>query len=345
MKPIRKTLTALALALAAVCVAPGVAPAGAAEGEKVTAAYRVWHWNVAGSTLHDGRTDTGMVAEAVGSIRAQDPDFVSFNEICRTQYEAIRDLLKAAPAPGAAPWTSATDYARFATSRKAGTGICQGEAFGNALFSKRNLGISRTYVLPPDHTEEEALADPRVEDRTMLCAPLADQPNMKFCTTHITGSNRRLPDPVTSPKINTQQLNEVKAILDGFAANEQSYLLAGDLNARPGYSRLDPLMTVHTELDGADPLHCPGYGEWTAMTTTPDTSPEACASNEGNVKLDFVLARTGQMDGTYTADSKAIPASCKLDGEPNRLCSDHRVLTGTAHLAVRTGPVVTPPTG
>lgn len=337
MKPIRKTLAALALAFAAVCTAPGAAPAGAAE-VPTTTSYGVWHWNVAGSSMHAGLTDTGMVTEAVGSIKAQDPDFVSFNEICRTQYEAIRDLLAAEPSP----WTTATDYARFATTRKAGTGICQGESFGNALFSKNRLGTSRTYVLPPDYTAEEAAADPGVEDRSMLCAPLFDQPRMRFCTTHITGSNRRLPNPLTSPKINQQQLNAVRDILDGFATAGDAYLLAGDLNARPGYTRLDSLMKAHTELDGADPLHCPGYGEWTAVSTPPDDDPAACASNEGNVKLDFVLARTDRMDGTYTADSRAIPTTCRLDDAPNRPCSDHRVLIGSAHLTVTTESPTTP---
>ncbi|MFF5447158.1 endonuclease/exonuclease/phosphatase family protein [Streptomyces sp. NPDC012888] len=326
----------LAAAFAAVCATQAAGPAQAAGESMPVAEYRAWHWNVAGSTFHGGSTQNGMVTAAVGSIRAQDPDFVSFNEICRTQYDEILRRL-AAPYGDSGPWTrGAVSYARFATSRQANTGICQGEAFGNAIFSRHELGVSQTYVLPPDYTPEEALQGP-VEDRTLLCAPLKARPKMKFCTTHITGSNRPMPTE-SSAKINKQQLDAVSGILDGFAQAGQSYLLAGDLNAQPhpDYVRLDKLMEAHTELDSADDAHCPGYGEWTAVGTT----GKGCVTNGTNPKIDFILARTGQMDGTFTADAKVIPETCEVKNkvtgvvESLRPCSDHRVLIGSAHLRV-----------
>ncbi|MEV7519548.1 endonuclease/exonuclease/phosphatase family protein [Streptomyces sp. NPDC091371] len=351
MRSIGRAAGAAALALAAVLVSAGSAPAGAGADPVPTTVktYTVWHWNVAGHKINKGLDGTAstdavweangarwMVDEAVGSIKTQNPDFVSFNEICRGQYEEIRGKLSS----GATPWTEAASFARFATTHAAGTTVCNGEAFGNALFSKAELGISRTYVLPADYTQAEADSGGYTEDRSMLCAPLAAQPKMKFCTTHITGSNRRLPEP-TSPKINGQQLNAVRDILDGFTAAGESYLVAGDFNAQPGFARLGPLMEGRTELDGADPAHCPGYGEWTALDdpATPDSNPTPCAENLGNPKIDLILAPTGQLapDSTYTADSKAIPTRCSIDGGKTlQLCSDHRVLTGTATLTVRT---------
>lgn len=349
MRSISRAAGAAALALAAVFASAGAAPAGAAETTTATK-YTVWHWNVAGHKINKGLDGTAvdtaawkankatwMVDEAVGSIKAQKADFVSFNEICRGQYEEILGKLSS----GDDKWTEAKNFARFATTVEAKPGgVCNGQDFGIALFSKAELGISHTYLLPPDYTQAQVDAGTYTEDRKMLCAPLAAQGKMKFCTTHITGSNDRLPDP-TSPKINGQQLNAVRDILAGFAEHGESYLVAGDFNAQPGpgFPRLGPLMTGHTELDGADPVHCPGYGEWTALDdpTTPDPNPTPCASNEGNPKIDLILARTDRLaeNSTYTADTMAIPARCSVDGGKTlRLCSDHRVLTGSATLKV-----------
>jgi hypothetical protein len=45
----------------------------------------IWHWNIAGHMIHDGRTNTGILEHAVTSIMNRDADFVSFNEICCRQ--------------------------------------------------------------------------------------------------------------------------------------------------------------------------------------------------------------------------------------------------------------------
>jgi endonuclease/exonuclease/phosphatase family metal-dependent hydrolase len=322
-----------ALAVALVAVAGVVAPS---PPEEPAPRYKVWHWNVAGSTKHGGSTDTGLVAAAVASIEANDPDFVSFNELCRTQYDALRDRLGGGPGR----WTPAADYARFAETRAAGTGICRGEAFGNAIFSRHELGTSRTYPLPRDFTEQERTdSRGRVEERNLLCAPLARTPRMTFCTTHITGSNRRLPDPETSAKVNTQQLAAVADVLDGFAAEHRSYLVAGDFNAQPGYPRMHRLLATHTELDSADRRHCPGYGEWTALPDPDagDAKPSDCAENGYQAKIDLILVRKPGAPARplfHTADSMAIPATCRI---PSGLCSDHRALVGSAAVRVASG--------
>lgn len=167
-------------------------------GITVAQTYSVFHWNVAGSAIHRGRTDTGLVQDAIASITAAQPDFISFNEICQDQYEAIRDGL--AEVSG---WTVPDAHARFAVTRDPGTGICRSGGFGNALLSSHELGTSEEYLLPKDYTKGEkarlSAAGRGVEDRKMLCAPPADQPRMKFCTVHITGSNRALPAPAAAP--------------------------------------------------------------------------------------------------------------------------------------------------
>lgn len=344
MRSIRKALGAAALALVAlVATACESAPPTPTE----THAYSVWHWNVAGSALHHGRTDTGLIDEVIASITARRPDFMSFNEICQGQYEAIRDRLAAS-----GQWARADDHARFAVTRAAGTGICQGKAFGNALISSHDLGASTEYPLPPDYTKDDKAkaeaAGRGIEDRKMLCAPLKEQPRMKFCTVHITGTNRSLPDPSRGgppKKVNGQQLNEVGRILDSFAAAKEAYLVAGDFNAQPDlkkYVRLAPLMAKHTELDGDDADHCPGYGEWTALPPREVSGSPACGPH---AKIDLIIARGKLAKGSYAADAWNIPSDCKAVTPDHQLhqpviqvnCSDHRVITGHARVQVPTG--------
>lgn len=342
--------TAAALALAAVLTSGGAAPPGAA-GATDTRTYTVWHWNVSGHKLNKGRVDTGMVTAALDSIKdpEQSPDFVSFNELCRSQYEEIRDRLKDTPSA----WTGATGHALWSETHPAGTGICQGEAFGNALFSKAELRGEQNHLLPADYTRAEVDGGAYHEDRSLLCSSLAGRTRMKFCTTHITTSNRRLPD-ANSAKINTQQLGAVRDILKGFAAAGETYLVAGDFNAEPDMSRMGSLMATHTELDSTD-ARCPGYGEWTAVDNPeindPDTRTAPCAANGGNPKIDLILAPTDRLVGPaagpaagFTAGTKPIPTTCSLDGgTTHQPCSDHRILIGTATLEVDLP--VTPPAG
>ncbi|MCJ0873961.1 endonuclease/exonuclease/phosphatase family protein [Streptomyces sp. AP-93] len=345
---------ALAILYAAGCRSTGHDPGTGLDtgsdpdlGTTETRAYSVWHWNVAGSAIHHGRTDTGLIENAARSITAERPDFVSFNEICQGQYEAL--VKRLAKAEG---WTVPYAHARFTLTRAPGTGICEGGGFGNALLSSHELGPSKDYLLPKDYTPAEktrlTAAGRGVEDRKMLCAPLRDQPRMKFCTVHITGSNRPMPSGgggSAKKKINGLQLAEVGRVLDSFARNRQVYLVAGDFNAQPDldqYTRLKPLMRKHTELDDANPAHCPGYGTWTALPPREVNGPPACGPHP---KIDLILARGNLPDGTYSARAQNIPGDCEAVGRDDRIarpvtrvnCSDHRVLTGRATLRVPTG--------
>lgn len=310
--------------------------------------YSVWHWNVAGSAIHHGRTDTGLIENAIKSITAARPDFISFNEICQDQYEVL--VARLAEAEG---WAQPYAHARFSVTRAPATGICEGGGFGNALLSTHELGPSKEYLLPKDYTSAEkarAVAAGRdVEDRKMLCAPLRDRPRMKFCTVHITGSNRPMPTAggsSTKKKINGQQLTAVGRVLDSFAKARQVYLVAGDFNAQPDldqYKRLKPLLTKHTELDDANTSHCPGYGNWTALPPPRKSKgPPACGPHP---KIDLIIARGKLPEGSYSAKALKIPGGCEAVGPDDQItlpvtrvnCSDHRILTGRATVQVPTG--------
>ncbi|WP_372345379.1 endonuclease/exonuclease/phosphatase family protein [Streptomyces sp. KL116D] len=280
--------------------------------------YRLWHWNIAGNTLHHGSVSDGLVDALVSSVRNRRADLVSLNEVCHGQYEAVRDRLRRAGWPA-----DRGDFARFSPTLSARTGLCRGsEPYGIALFSKWPLGRATAYVLPSDGTAER---------RVLLCAPLAARPGVTFCTTHLTP--RAAPRNGRSP--NERQVAAVRARLDAFAAAHRSYLVAGDFNAQPHHRSLNQMYGTavdsavnggnrgaHRELDDADRGHCAGHGE---RTFTGTASPGPCGTG---VKLDLLFARAAQITGAHSADSLALPTSCA----GLRHCSDHRALTGVVTL-------------
>ncbi|MFI1016359.1 endonuclease/exonuclease/phosphatase family protein [Streptomyces sp. NPDC020965] len=276
--------------------------------------YNVWHWNVAGDKIHDGATGNGLISQAASSIVNRAADFAAFNELCQNQFDAlIRDLRTRA-------WPQdPQNFARFEPSRQPGNAsVCQGGAFGNAIFSKRPLGTADRLALPHDGTAEQ---------RNMLCAPLVDGSGTRFCTTHIT----------TSQTHNVSQLTFVRDRLESYHTAGETALIAGDFNAQPNYGRLNsyysPSLNVpnnpnntgqYRELDDNDSANCVGYGEWTAEGT-PGTAPP-CGTK---AKIDLIFVRESAIAGPYSADSLSISTSCT----GVTACSDHRILTGTVTVA------------
>lgn len=303
--------------------ASAVLPASTTAHAEENLTFNVWNWNIAGHTMHGGSTTSGVLEHAVNSIINRDAHFVSFNEICRGQYKRVQALLDARG------WPASNDFSRFAATREPKPGICDGdETFGQALFSRDDLGISRQYELPWDG---------RTGTRKLLCAPLQTTPHMKFCTVHVTTGPRD-----DGPDKRPAQLNYMLDLLDGFHAAGETYIVAGDFNVQPHYEHLNgyyapSVNTVnnrdntgtHRELDDADPSHCPGYGEWSAGVTPEFTPP--CG---GLSKLDLIFTRESRIVGSYSGDTLTVPADCGPSGD--KACSDHRVTIGTVTLRVRT---------
>ncbi len=318
-----RTRLGAVLVAASVAVLPGATSAHAEENVP----FNVWHWNVAGHTIHEGKTNTGVLEHAVTSILNREADLVSFNEVCRGQYNKLITLLDAAN------WPASSDFARFAATREPKPGICNGnEEFGHALFSRHNLGSSQQYELPYDGTAP----------RKLLCAPLEAMPHMKFCSVHITTGPREPGAPDNRPA----QLNYMLDILNGFHAAGQTYIVAGDYNVQPHFTHLDryyaPSLNTevnrnntgaHRELDDRD-TRCPGYGEETS-SVTPETAPPCGTATENLTKLDLIMARESKIVGSYTGDAVDVPKDCVVNVD-KEACSDHRVTVGTVTLRVQT---------
>ncbi|MCX5395694.1 endonuclease/exonuclease/phosphatase family protein [Streptomyces sp. NBC_00102] len=276
--------------------------------------YTVWQWNVAGDTIHEGSTTDGLIDQAASSMVNRAADFASLNELCQGQYNALVTALRAKDWPA-----DPQNFARFEPSRQAGnSSVCKGEAFGNALFSKKPLGTAARLALPDDGTAEK---------RNMLCAPLTDGTATRFCTTHIT----------TNQSFNVAQLDYVRQRLEDYHAAGETVLIAGDFNAQPNYGRLNPFYApsldvpnngnntgAYRELDDNDTGHCIGYGEWTSEGT-PGSAPP-CG---GNAKIDLIFARESTLAGPYSGDSLDISTSCTGVAA----CSDHRTVIGTVTVA------------
>ncbi|MFJ7066605.1 endonuclease/exonuclease/phosphatase family protein [Streptomyces sp. NPDC101115] len=292
-------------------------PAGTAAA---TTTYTVWQWNVAGQKINGGSAGTGMVEGAVASIVGRNADFAAFNELCGNQWRALVAQLRAAGWPA-----DSANFGRFEPSRQANSGVCGGEEFGNAVFSKRPLGTADRIQLPDDGTAEK---------RNMLCAPLQADPGTRFCTTHIT---------VASDADKLAQLAAVQGKLDAWVKAGQRVVLAGDLNVQPHYRSLDTFYSatlktavngnnsgLFREVDDNDPGNCPGYGEWTA--DDPTVGPSPCGTPR-KIDMIFVSENALAAPDSYSGDSLAISTACdRTTASPDGRCSDHRILVGTATL-------------
>ncbi|MEU9298078.1 endonuclease/exonuclease/phosphatase family protein [Streptomyces sp. NPDC048266] len=314
----------------AVALCAALLPAAAAQAETTNADPTViWQWNVGGSTIHHGASNTGMVDGAVASIINRNADFVAFNELCKGQWDSLVAKLRTAGWP-----QDSTNFARFEPSINAGGDACGGAAFGNAIFSKLPLGTADRIALPDD---------PSPEQRNMLCAPLRDFATTRFCTTHIAAVNTKW--GVTNAH-KVAQLAAVQVQLDSWVGQGQTVMIAGDFNAQPHYSSLNTYYSASLnvpdlndsnsgsfrELDDNDSSNCLGYGEWTA--DNPDAhAPLACGSGMTKIDLIFVSEASLLGPGSYSADSLAIAENCQRQGETFTIkCSDHRILTGTVNL-------------
>ena len=306
--------------------------------ERSSATYDVWQWNVAGDTMHDGSVTDGLVEAAVSSIVGRGVDLAAFNELCRQQYDAVVDRLSDLA------WSrDPSAFARFAEQQGGSASVCGGQPMGLALFSAAPLGPAEVWTLPSDGSDQA---------RLLLCAALADEPGVRFCTTHITTSGD--PSPRNGRPHNVNQLDTVLQRLEAYRAAGMTVVIAGDFNAQPSYRRLDRWYSSgldgpanrgnvgrYRELDDDDSRHCRGYGEWTAAGA-PGAAPPCAgtgtrctgAQTDGCGKIDLIFVREDRIVGGYTGDSLDIATTCRdvpeqPDVHPAGACSDHRIVTGT----------------
>jgi endonuclease/exonuclease/phosphatase family metal-dependent hydrolase len=143
-----------------------VTPSAAAEGPRV----RILQMNLCNSGLagcYTGRS----VARAAAVIRAQAPDLVTLNEVCRGDVPILQRALGGAASSAFQP----------ARNRRTGDAVhCRnGEPYGIALLSRRSSLRTTRGIYPTQNP-----ADP--EERAWLCVSTT---GFAVCTTHLDATN------------------------------------------------------------------------------------------------------------------------------------------------------------
>jgi endonuclease/exonuclease/phosphatase family metal-dependent hydrolase len=290
---------------------------------EVARRYRVLHWNVAGGKIHKGRTNTGLIRALRSAVQELDPHFIGLNELCRSQFEALKRGLIADRWPD-----DPEKFARFVESRtpRLTPGKCGGA--GVAIFSKKAIRAAERFELPSDGS---------VDHRWLICAPLVDLDHMRFCSTHLT--------PRLRDGHNRKQLRKLFGHLERYHRHGDTVLLTGDLNTEPDAESMNAVYapgvdTPHNrnnsgeyrELDDSDASQCRGYGEATGLRG----GGGGCGDGR---KIDYLFVRRDRVerDGDpqvdYGADSRPLNHACSASGTD--LCSDHRMLTGRVTVRVQ----------
>ncbi|AZK94654.1 MULTISPECIES: endonuclease/exonuclease/phosphatase family protein [Streptomyces] len=311
-----KTFVLMLVALLA--LPAGAVPAVASPAAPGTATYRIWHWNVAGHANNFGSTANGLVDAILGSLSHRNPDFISLNEVCPDQYQAVLKGLQAAGWP-----QSATNFARFEPMPDANADLCGNDGggpdqdpYGVAVFSR----------FAPTGTDRITLPYDGDKARKLLCVPVAGQPGgLRFCTTHIT----------FNATYKTAQLNTVRTRMQDWTTTGGTVITAGDFNVQPHDGLLDDwyapsVASAHNgnnsgifrELDDLDPL-CPGWGE----QTTEGTLAGKCGQP---AKVDLVFVAESRLV-SYQADALPVARDRCVNRSGTFIpCSDHRIVDATA---------------
>jgi endonuclease/exonuclease/phosphatase family metal-dependent hydrolase len=309
-------VAALAAAMLATIAGGVAAQAQAPPVEGVEVPARIFQFNMCGAVIdnddcpsHGGSGEGTVVPALVSSIldtrddapRPGRPDIVTLNEVCETQFNALRASLSAAGYPM---------NGRFATA-KANEGNCENDSnFGNAVLTRQPI--------TNDADDQIAFPLPLPEDsgevRTLLCVdtPLRGKA-IKACSVHLsTDGDRR-----------AEQVPAVAEIVNGFIDTGLPVLIGGDFNASPGDDVLDALYDHHggtgrfREVDETD------FAE--ASFFCRETFEDSCRSGEGTYpgflgdrKIDYIFV--SEDFASLDADATTSPVS------------DHDPLRGTAIL-------------
>ncbi len=174
----------------------------------------------------DPTTRDQATEDLLSRILAFTPDFVTLNEVCRSQFDALTRELTEHNYPM---------DTRFAPTRASDPGCPGGGEVGNALFS----------FTPFTEQNGVALPAPDVETRRLLCGrtqvTLSNNPVLA-CSTQLSEVRERT----------AAQAAGVASFLDQAASGPISVMVGGDFGVRPEDTALDPLYNrSYLDIDGA----------------------------------------------------------------------------------------------
>jgi endonuclease/exonuclease/phosphatase family metal-dependent hydrolase len=201
--------------LPGVCLAIGLVPlvavaAGLASPAAADARARFFHFNACGNVCNQGRVSP--VAEAIkASILDLRPHAVGLNEMCQTQFRALRRRLRG---------TAWRMRGRFVVTKRGGSDCRRNRhgkrLYGNAVLTRRRITWKRVRRLPrPDGTEV----------RKMLCAQTRIlRRATRVCSTHISSEGQAK---------QRAQIRRVARTVTPWVRNGTPVVLMGDFNVEP----------------------------------------------------------------------------------------------------------------
>ena len=169
-------LTALLVGAGLVATAPVVV------GSSLAAVVRVLQLNLCDSGVADCYTGRS-VAEAAAVIRAERPDVVTLNEVCRNDVTELHQVLAEVD-----PDATVGSAFQAAGDRRTGAGYrCRnGQEYGIGVVSRRPRvagSFSGGGLYPPQDRGTP-------EERAWLCVDVAMPPAVAVCTTHLANADR-----------------------------------------------------------------------------------------------------------------------------------------------------------
>ncbi|MDX2404417.1 endonuclease/exonuclease/phosphatase family protein [Streptomyces microflavus] len=270
------------------------------EKPAAPAEVRVLHYNLCGAAAacpwNSGGSGPGTsVARVVGEASAFEPDLITLNEICATQYKALLEQLEDA---------GRRMHGTYASSQDNVPNCGPTGEFGTAVLSRGTIEAEG-----PDYRRFSSTGSETYTNggrtvpvrRGLLCAPtrFAGKP-LLACTAH---TNAKAPE----------QLREIRdRLAEGPVPRETPVLLAGDLNLQPNEPALG-FLYAHASGVGDRPTGRFLEGDetdraWFSQGATGGVvctggEPERCRNGEptaGERKIDYVFADTRHFSGGHS---------------------------------------------
>ncbi|WP_228988871.1 endonuclease/exonuclease/phosphatase family protein [Streptomyces sp. DH8] len=312
--------TAVVILAVAAALVVGMSACGGREKTPARGEVRVLHYNLCGAAAvcpwNAGGSGSGTsVARVVSEASAFEPDVITLNEVCETQYRALLELLENA---------GRRMHGTYASSQDNVPNCGPTGAFGTAVLSRGPITSEEPDYRPFVHSGDERYTNAGRTvpvRRGILCAPTRiDRKSLLACTAH---TYAKAPE----------QLREIRdRLAEGSVPRKVPVLLAGDLNLQPNEPALG-FLYAHASGDGDKPRGRFREGDetdraWFSQGSTggvvcTEGEPERCRNGEPTAearKIDYVFADTRHFSGGRS-DAKKFEES------------DHAMLTAVFSFA------------
>jgi endonuclease/exonuclease/phosphatase family metal-dependent hydrolase len=189
------------------------------KGKKKTQRFDVLQHNIGGGAENDPG-DKG-IAYTFSQIDERDPDAVTLEEVCYSQYEAFKARYP--------KWT-----VLFAQMRASHPGCANGEPKGQVLASPR--------AMTEEVREDLGDVDPSGDKHfTLLCGAVPMPKTARKVLTCVTHLRAEGADADAAEAARGRQVQRIHRLLKDRVNGGQEVVIAGDFNAGPQKDTLDPL--------------------------------------------------------------------------------------------------------